>query len=266
MTENKTLLQHAIDAGFPLASQTIIHLFIGGSQLHGAKIAGYDDLDIYGVYVEPPMIALGLAPMPHYVWSSGAPDTHNTADDVDLTMYSLRRWAELAMKGNPSILHFLFAESENTGPHTSIWRQHILPHRQLFLSLNSAAHYLGFAENQRLRMTGERGQGRHGQRLDLVEKFGYDVKFAMHYLRLLYECRELLRDRHLTLPRPEPERSHLIAVRSGVFSLDEVLNYGLALKEECSMLLARSSLPETPNADELSRIISKAHLEHWNLV
>lgn len=49
-----------LEAGFPLDSSSIIHLFIGGSQLHGAKVEGYDDLDIYGCYIEPPERILGI--------------------------------------------------------------------------------------------------------------------------------------------------------------------------------------------------------------
>ena len=46
-------MQHVMNAGFP-ADADMVHLFIGGSQLHGAKVVGYDDLDIYGAYIEPP--------------------------------------------------------------------------------------------------------------------------------------------------------------------------------------------------------------------
>ena len=47
------LLKHVQESGFPFPDR-LIHLFIGGSELHGAKVYGTDDLDIYGVYIEPP--------------------------------------------------------------------------------------------------------------------------------------------------------------------------------------------------------------------
>lgn len=34
---------------------------VGGSELHGAKVHGTDDLDIYGIYVEPPSSSLQCA-------------------------------------------------------------------------------------------------------------------------------------------------------------------------------------------------------------
>jgi hypothetical protein len=42
------LFEHVRDSGFPFPGH-LVHLFVGGSELHGAKVHGTDDLDIYGV-------------------------------------------------------------------------------------------------------------------------------------------------------------------------------------------------------------------------
>ena len=102
----RDLVKHILDASFPLQQTSLIHLFVGGSQLHGAKVSGYDDLDIYGCYIEPPERILGLLPLQHFVWSSGSATRKNTADDVDVTTYSLHRWGELIRKGNPRVNQF----------------------------------------------------------------------------------------------------------------------------------------------------------------
>ena len=255
------LFGHIASAGFPLVQECVIHLFIGGSQLHGAKIEGYDDLDIYSCYIEPPERILGVMPLEHFVWSSGSDREKNTANDVDVTMYSLHRWGELMLKGNPAIVHFLYADGEQTLLPT--WKDQILPHRESLLSKRAAQQYIGFAESQRMRLTGERGMGRHGQRPDLIEKFGYDTKFAMHYIRLLYECRELLKSNFLTLPRPEPERQHLIDIRSGKFAQEEVFAHGRELAAECESLLAASTLPDEIDGAHISRVIARAYRSHW---
>jgi hypothetical protein len=39
------LLQHVRESGFAFPDR-LIHLFVGGSELHGAKVHGTDDLDI----------------------------------------------------------------------------------------------------------------------------------------------------------------------------------------------------------------------------
>src|ERR1035438_598468 len=96
------------------APGSVIHLFIGGSELHGAKVGATDDLDLYGVFLDPPAVVLGIAPRTHFVWSTASDDRRNGPDDVDVTLYSLRRWAQLAAKGNATALHFLFADATAT--------------------------------------------------------------------------------------------------------------------------------------------------------
>jgi len=247
-------------AGFPLSESTIIHLFVGGSQLHGAKVEGYDDLDIYGCYVEPAERILGLDPIEHFVWSSGSDREKNTAHDVDVTMYSLRRWGALMLKGNPAILHYLYARGE-VSLAQNVWAD-ILAMRPYLVSKKAARQYIAFANAQRMRLTGERGMGRHGQRQDLVEKYGYDTKFAMHYVRLLFECKELLSEKCLTLPLPQKDL--LIKIRTGEYKESEVFAMGIALDEECQRLLATSDLPEEPDRQLLSIAIAKAYRKHWD--
>ncbi|HXJ88505.1 MAG TPA: hypothetical protein VMS18_16920 [Candidatus Binatia bacterium] len=59
------LIRQVRESGF-LFPERLIHLFVGGSDLYGAMVVGTDDLDIYGLYVEPPELALGLQSFPHY--------------------------------------------------------------------------------------------------------------------------------------------------------------------------------------------------------
>src|SRR6202041_2843469 len=107
------LLKHVAESGFPFVGR-LIHLFVGGSELHGAKVGSTDDLDIYGVFLDPPSVVLGIAPRTHFVWSTASDERRNGPDDVDVTLYSLRRWAQLAAKGNATALHFLFADATAT--------------------------------------------------------------------------------------------------------------------------------------------------------
>lgn len=182
------LLQHVRESGFAFPHR-LIHLFVGGSELHGAKVHGTDDLDIYGIYIEPPEMVLGLETIPHFVWSTAANDVRNGPHDVDVTLYSLKKWAGLACKGNPTALHFLFAEGVLRN---AIWKQ-VVRSRSVFLSRTFVKPFVGFADDQLKRMTGRKGRGKKGQRPEIEAKFGYDVKAAMHTLRLLYECKESIR-------------------------------------------------------------------------
>ncbi|MBZ5524978.1 MAG: nucleotidyltransferase domain-containing protein [Acidobacteriia bacterium] len=237
----------------------LIHLFIGGSELHGAKVGQTDDTDIYGVYVETPEEALGLNANEHFVWSTAGDDRRNGPDDVDITLYSLRKWAAMAAKGNATTLHFLFAEPREVEP--GPWRR-IQKHSDLFLSRNSAKQFLGFADSQFKRLTGEKGQGKKGQRPEYIGKYGYDTKAAMHGLRLLYECHELMIKGRITLPRPEKDM--LIEIRSGAWTLEKVLRQAQKMFKEVEDAVARSPLPESVDRRAISRLVAEVHLEFWS--
>lgn len=201
---------------------------------------------------------MGLDPREHFVWSTAGDERRNGPDDVDVTLYSLRKWAAMAAKGNATALHFLFAEPQEVAPET--WRK-IQAKRDLFLSRSSAKQFLGFADDQFKRLTGEKGAGKKGQRLEYIGKFGYDTKAAMHGLRLLYECLELMVHRHITLPRPEKEL--LIEVRSGEWLLERVLAHAKTLAVEVEAAVVSSSLPEIVDRAAISQLVAHVHLEFW---
>ena len=249
-------MQHVRGSGFPFPER-VIHLFVGGSELHGAKVHGTDDLDIYGVYIEPPEMILGLESFPHFVWSTAGNDRRNGPNDVDITLYSLKKWAGLACKGNPTALHFLFADGVMGN---AVWKE-ITANQRLFLARGCAKQFLGFADDQLKRMTGKKGRGKKGQRPEIEAKYGYDVKAAMHTLRLLHECKEIVSQGRITLPRPE--RDFLIRVRTGKYSMDKVLAMSQKLFAECEEAARHSSLPEKVDRATISKLLAKAYREAW---
>jgi len=253
----RSLLELVRLSGFDKTAN-LIHLFVGGSELHGAKVGQTDDTDIYGIYIEAPEEALGLDSSEHYVWSSAGDERRNGPDDVDVTLYSLRKWGGMAARGNATSLHFLFAEPLEVPPAT--WRK-IQGNRNLFLSKDSAQQFIGFADNQFKRITGEKGRGAKGKRPEYECAYGYDTKGAMHGLRLLYECIELMEFGRITLPRPEKER--LIEVRSGSWPLERVLEEATRLRQELEKVVSTSSLPEQVDRKAISKFIAEVQLEFW---
>ncbi len=69
LTRTDQLISAVKQSGFAYLD-SLIHLFVGGSELHGAKVKNTDDLDTYGVYLEPPELVLGLDKQDFYVWST----------------------------------------------------------------------------------------------------------------------------------------------------------------------------------------------------
>jgi len=255
------MLTKVKDAGFP-EDFKVIHLFEGGSALHGARLEGKQDLDLYGIFLEPAEKSLGLDPYEHFVTSTSDNSRRNTAEDVDITLYSLRRWAELAAKGNPTAINFLFAENIlPIGGREAVWWINKTGLKRAILAKSAAGHYTGFADGQMRRLLGI-GTGKHGQRPELSEQYGYDTKAAMHAVRLLSEGIELMRHQYVTFPRPDAAK--LIDIRQGKWSLDHVcseVSLGIKLLEDAR---DHSALPEKPDRKEVSRLITEVYLEEYN--
>lgn len=132
----------------------------------------------------------------------------------------------------------------------------------MFLSRSCVPQFLGFADAQLKRMTGQSGRGKKGQRPELEEKYGYDVKAGMHVLRLLYECQELVSTGKITLPRPE--RDLLIRARTGQFSMDKILAMAQRLFAECEEAANQSSLPEKVDRAAMSKLLADSYREAWS--
>ena len=255
-TEPKKLI---LTLGFPSDRADIIHAFVGGSALHGVKLRGTDDTDVYGIYIEKPWLALGMESLDHFTASTSPQTRRNVASDVDVMCYSLRRWASLAAKGNPTILHSLYTPADSG---ETEWAS-ILERREIFLARTHAKKYLGYADAQLKRMCGQRGAGKHGQRPEIVGKFGYDTKAAMHTLRLLYEGIELMKEHWVTLPRAARERDLLLAVRRGEWSEERVIRHANRLMKTLQESAESSSLPEMADLRQVSDLVSDIYLQHW---
>jgi predicted nucleotidyltransferase len=253
------LLEHVAKMSLP--DVTPIHLFEGGSKLHGARIEGKNDLDIYGVFIEPVTRALGMDSFEHFVSSTAGAERRNTQEDVDVTLYSLRRWAFLASKGNPTAINFLFAPNVLTDwQNAAWWNGNLKDLRKAILAKSAAGHYVGFADGQMKRLLGN-GTGKHGQRSELTQEFGYDTKAAMHAVRLLQEGIELMNTGAVTLPRPE--KQVLINIRQGGWSLDRVCQQVSRDIEVLETAREKSSLPAKPDRGEVNRIVSQTYLDFY---
>jgi predicted nucleotidyltransferase len=227
-----------------------------GSTSHGTAIEGQDDRDEMGIFVEPPKNVCGLAPCEHYIYRDQPDGIRSQPGDLDLTMYSLRKYCRLAAQGNPSVMILLWLQSYIR--RTQIGAE-LVAIREAFISKDSGERFLGYLRAQKTKLTGERA--RTVNRPELVAKYGYDTKFAMHALRLGLEGIELMTHRRLTLPVAEPDLTTLRAVRSGQINFADALR----LIEDAEARLRRLVDACTWGADigQIDQFLVRAHITHW---
>ena len=230
-----------------------------GSTVHGLSNPGTDDRDEMGVCIEPSEYVLGLRPFEHYVFRTQPEGVPSGPGDLDLTIYGLRKFCRLALKGSPTVLLLFFIDGEHllarTPPGERL--QALAP---AFLSKRTGRAFRGYLEAQRRSLLGER----HATRTrELSAQHGYDTKYAMHALRIAVQGIELLSTGRISLPVPEPDRGRLRAVRAGRIPLDEVVARLDELAARLQRLSAESELPDVGDAERADRFLVEAHREAW---
>lgn len=232
-----------------------------GSTLHGLHIPGQDDRDEMGICIEPPDHVLGLRHFEQWTFRTKPEGVRSGPGDLDLVIYGLRKYCNLAAKGNPSILVLLFAPVESHTVLLGIGAD-LRSISDKFASKIALRKFLGYMTAQKERLFGERGQMRV-HRPELIEAHGYDTKYAMHALRLGHQGIEFGETGRLTLPIPEPIRSHIYSVREGKHSLEAVREMYEEVETKIEGLLVTSPLPQEPDWHGINSFMMSAYLRHW---
>ncbi|WP_028709322.1 nucleotidyltransferase domain-containing protein [Propionicicella superfundia] len=235
-----------------------------GSGVHGIAIAGTDDHDEMGVYIEPPEYLLGVEPRRQdYIWRSQPEGVRSRHGDTDLVLYSLRKYLRLAIKGNPTVMLPLFAPEESLVIVTPLGEE-LRSMRTSFLSQQAVERFLGYMHSQHERMLG-RSKRNVPSRPELIELYGWDVKYGSHALRLAHQGFEIASTGHLTLPMPPAQRKRVLAVKRGEIPRDEVSAEIAQLEAHVRELLdtRRTPLREAADLDAITAWAVSAHRRHW---
>ncbi|GII63365.1 hypothetical protein Skr01_34500 [Sphaerisporangium krabiense] len=233
-----------------------------GSGVHGTAIAGTDDRDEMGICLEPPDYVIGLRRFDQYVFRTQPEGVRSGPGDLDLTVYSLRKWMRLAVAGNPTVLLPLFVPEAEIVSVTGLGRR-LRADPGLVLSRHAGHRFLGYLRSQRDRMM-QYPDGKRTNRPELIARFGYDTKFAGHMIRLGVQGVELLETGRITLPMPEPWRSFIVEVRQGGHSKEEVLGIAAELEEKLQRLIPVCDLPDEPDMRRVDQWLVAAYQTAWD--
>jgi hypothetical protein len=232
---------------------TILKVVVG-SHVYGLNIPS-SDRDIEAIIVEPLQAAMGL--------QNPFEDLTIETPEEDVSYVSLRKWCRLALKGNPNFLLPLFAPASCVIGGYALGSQ-LREMRGCFVSRQAGRSHLGYMKNQRHRLLHNAGNGGHGpHRKDLVTKFGYDTKFAMHLLRLGMQGVEFVESGTLTLPMHPNDREFLLEVRAGKHTLDDVLRRADDLETTMKLCMDRSSMPDEPDYQQVEAWMLTVYIRSW---
>ncbi|WP_445150929.1 DNA polymerase beta superfamily protein [Baekduia sp. Peel2402] len=235
------------DVALRVATEGCILRGLVGSTVHGLSNPGTDDRDEMGVCIESEDYILGLRRFEHCV-ARTQPEGHPSGPgDVDLTIYGLRKFARLAIKGSPTVLLLFFVAGDDV-LHRDPLGEQLQQLAPAFLSRRTGRAFLGYLDAQARSLRGER----HATRTrELSATHGYDTKYAMHALRIGHQGIELLQTGRISLPVAEPDRTRLRGVRAGEPPLSEILEQ---IEDATERLRAAADAADLPPDADLARI------------
>ncbi|MFI6643434.1 DNA polymerase beta superfamily protein [Streptomyces sp. NPDC050504] len=185
-----------------------------------------------------------LAPTPLY-WRFAKPPTHVEGPADEQFSWELERFCELALRANPNILECLHSPLVE---HVDATGRELLALRGAFLSRQAHLTFARYALGQRRKLEADVRQ--HG---------APRWKHAMHLLRLLGSCRDLLRTGELTIDVGD-DREGLLAVKRGEVPWAVVEDRMARLSAECDVAAARSPLPDGPDRARVADFLFRTRL------
>ncbi|MEU6876564.1 nucleotidyltransferase domain-containing protein [Streptomyces sp. NPDC046712] len=209
-----------------------IYSCVMGSRAFGLDTEG-SDTDRRGVF---------LAPTPLF-WRFDKPPAHVEGPGEEQFSWELERFCELALRANPNVLECLHSPVVE---HIDDIGRELVALREAFLSRQAHQTFVRYAGGQRRKLDAD------------VRQYGEPRwKHAMHLLRLLMSCRDLLRTGELTIHVGD-ERERLLAVKRGEVPWPEVESWMTRLTEEADSAATGSPLPSAPDHRRVEDFLIRA--------
>jgi hypothetical protein len=236
-----------------------------GSTVHGTAVSDLADRDEMAIVIEPTSHVIGLHHWETTIERTQPDHVRSQPGDLDLTYHSLRKYCRLTARGNPTMLLPLFVPQSGIVEINTLGAE-LIAKRDMFLSKEAGEAFLGYMHAQGKRLRGEQGQRHGAPRSELIEKYGFDTKYAGHIVRLGLQGIELMETGRMSLPMQEKHREEVLAVRTGLVSLDWVFMRVAMLETLLKRAIDKSCLPALPNSKAINAFLVDAYCRQWGIL
>jgi predicted nucleotidyltransferase len=230
------------------------------------------DYDIYGFAVPPKVMLFkhltgwipGFGPEPpgfdqwqkHKVVDEQA--NGGVGKEWDFQIFSIVKFFELCRGNNPNLMDVLYVPVNCVVHSTSIGNT-VRESRHLFLSKQCWPRFKGYAYAQLHKMSSKKPSGK---RKEIRDRYGFDVKFAYHVVRLLSEVEQILTEGDLDL-QEKGRREHMKAIRRGEISEDDIRQWAGDKEKQLEAAYVECKLPERPPVEPLRELLYNCLEEHY---
>lgn len=246
-------------------------LTVMGSTAYGVSTDD-SDLDIYGFCIPPREIVFphlaGVIPgfgdqgqrfeqwQEHHIKNPDGKD-----QTYDFAIFGIVKYFQLCMDNNPNMLNSLFVpdscimEISEVGHHTRARRRE-------FLHRGAWPKFKGYAYGQMGKIRNKVASANPARAKD-IERFGYDLKYAMHTVRLLNEIEQILMEGDLDLLR---NREQLKSIRRGEWTFKQLEEYFVSKEAALELQFAKAVLPPKPDQAALRELLLECLEIHYGSV
>lgn len=253
----------------PFLIDNTMYLCQMGSVAYGTN-TDYSDMDVYGFCIPPlkqifPHVdgkIIGFDELNNFEqWQHHHVNDLDSGKEYDFTVFSIVKYFTLVMNNNPNMIDSLFVP-RNCILHSTQVSEYLREHRKDFLHRGAWFKFKGYAYSQMTKMMNKTPEP-ESKRQELVNKYGYDVKFAVHLVRLLLEIEQILIDQDLNLQRGKEQ---LKSIRNGDWSYIEVIEFAKSKEIELEKVYAKSKLPDRPDRGKVKRILIDCLEMHYGSI
>lgn len=241
----------------------IIYECITGSHAYGCNTPDKSDFDIVGIAI----------PLKEYIFPHLANELYgwdmqvqrfeqfqqhhlkfNDKEQYDITVFSIVKYFRLAADNNPNALDILYSPYECI-THINQIGQIMRENRHKFLHKGCYHKLKGYSYSQFHKMSSNK---RTGNRKEIHETWGYDLKFGFHAVRLLLQCEQILQEGDLDLRRNSEIYK---SIRRGEWTEKDIIDFVAQKEPYLEKLYQESKLPFGPDEREIKSILLSC-LEH----
>lgn len=238
-----------------------------GSVAYGVS-GDSSDVDVYGFCIPPkdvvfPHLAgeihgFGRQKKKFEQWQQHHIEDKERKKQYDISIYNIVKYFSLCMENNPNMIDSLYTP-QFCVLHTTRIGQMVRDNRDMFLHKGSWHKFKGYAYSQLHKMASKDPKV-GSKRRELREKFGFDVKFAYHVVRLLDEAEQILEHGTIDLQR---NREQMKAVRRGELTEPEIRKWASDKEAHLEKLYESSKLRHSPDEDAVKNLLMECLEEHY---
>ncbi len=246
------------------------YLTMMGSVAYGVS-SDTSDMDVYGVCIPPKelifphlagdIMGFGTQKKRFNVWQEhhikDASAMMGKGREYDLAVYNIVDYFQLLMQNNPNMIDSIFTP-DNCVLHITRIGTMIRENRKLFLHKKCWHTFKGYAYAQMKKIRNKERES--SSRQELIQKYGYDVKFGYHLVRLLNEVEQIMIEGDLDLMR---NREQLKEIRNGLWTEAQLESYFAQKEISLEEVYNKSTLRWGPDEAAIKELLLNVLEEHY---